>query len=95
MNIKGFIWLPDVIDKLIVKHALTTCEVEEAFRGHVIFKRGPRGHRHGENGYYCLGRAVTGRYIFVFFIYKRDQRALVISARDMTGAERRYYNTRR
>jgi uncharacterized DUF497 family protein len=94
LNIKGFIWLSDIVNKLATTHAITPKEVEEAFRGTPKFKRGPRGHRHGENGYYCLGRSATGRYLFVFFIFKRDQRALIISARDMTNAERRYYGRR-
>ena len=91
MNIKGFIWLPNIVNKLATKHSITPKEVEEAFRGQPKFKRGPRGHRHGENGYYCLGRSTSGRYLFVFFIFKQDQRALIISARNMTNAERRYY----
>ena len=32
-----------------------------------------------------------GRYLIVFFVYKRNGRALIISARDMTKSERRKF----
>jgi uncharacterized DUF497 family protein len=38
-----------------------------------------------------MGQAKSGRYLVVFFIYKKDGRALILSARDMTTAERRRY----
>ena len=70
MNIKGFLWNEDVVEKISVKHELSSEEVEDAFRDRPKFKRGPKGHRHGEQGYYCLGRSRAGRYIFAFFILK-------------------------
>ena len=91
MKITGFIWLEKVVEKIAVKHGLTPEEVEEAFRGKPKFKRGPKGQRHGERSYYCLGRSDAGRYIFVFFVLKKGGKALIVSARDMTDAERRYY----
>ena len=91
MNIRGFIWNESIVDKIAIKHNLSPKEVEDAFQDRPKFKRGPRGHRHGEQGYYCLGRSLTGRYIFVFFILKQDNRAFVVTARDMTRSERRTY----
>lgn len=41
--------------------------------------------------YACMGQTKSGRYLIVFFIYKKDGRALILSARDMTPAERRRY----
>ncbi len=38
-----------------------------------------------------LGRSDAGRYLAVFFIYTKDQRALILSARDMSDAERKRY----
>lgn len=45
----------------------------------------------GENLYLALGRTLAGRYLSVFFVYKRDRTALIVSARDMAGKERRRY----
>jgi len=38
-----------------------------------------------------MGQTESGRYLIVFFIYKKDNRALILSARDMTPAERKRY----
>jgi len=91
LKIKGFIWLEKVVEKILSKHNITPPEVEEAFLGEPKFKRGPKGHRHGERGYYCLRKSAAGRYIFVFFVLKQRDKALIISARDMTNSERKYY----
>ena len=51
-------------------------------------------HRPGEDVYVALGRTDAGRYLAVFFVYRRDRKALIISARGMTKAERRQYERR-
>jgi uncharacterized DUF497 family protein len=38
-----------------------------------------------------MGQTDSGRYLIVFFIHKKDNRALILSARDMTSAERKRY----
>ena len=43
--------------------------------------------------YVAYGRTEQGRHLVVF-IYKNDQTALPISARDMTTTERRHYEKR-
>jgi len=50
-----------------------------------------KGHRRGEDVYAALGRTEAGRYLMVFFVYREDQRIIVLSARDMTVGERRLY----
>ncbi|WP_231505870.1 BrnT family toxin [Planktothrix serta] len=50
-----------------------------------------KGNRQNENVYATYGQTETGRYLIVFFIYKEDNNALILSARDMTNAERRKY----
>ncbi len=92
MNIKSFIWLSDVIDKIESKHGVTVEEVEEAFGPSTIYRRGPRGRkRRGEDVYKAYGQTEAGRYLFVAFIYKLDHRALILSARDMDERERDLY----
>lgn len=41
--------------------------------------------------YAAYGQTDAGRYLTVFFIHKPGGRALIISARDMDGKERRQY----
>lgn len=91
MKIKSLIWLPEVIEKLEVKHGVIIEEVEEVFELGPVFRRGPRGKRRGENLYKAYGQTETGRYLFIVFIYKFNQKALILSARDMTNKERRLY----
>ena len=38
-----------------------------------------------------LGQTDAGRYLAVFFVYKKSHDAIVISARDMDAKERREY----
>jgi hypothetical protein len=92
VNIKSFIWLTEVIDKIESKHGVTVEEVEEIFNPRTMYRRGPRGKkRKGEDVYKAYGPTDAGRYLFVAFIYKLDHRALILSARDMEDDERDLY----
>jgi uncharacterized protein len=94
VNIDGFIWLEDIVEKLWRKHHVEEHEVEELFDNGPHFRFVERGHRDGENVYAALGQADGGRYMVVFFVYKRGNQALIVSARDMTANERRQYERR-
>lgn len=94
MRITSLIWLPEIVEKLEVKHDVTVEEVEEVFESAPAFRRGPKGNRPGEDVYRAYGRSESGRYLFVAFICKRDRKALILSARDMTEAELRLYRRR-
>ena len=94
MKITGLIWLEDIVEKLAQKHGVRQQEVREVFAGFPHFHFVEKGHRPGENVYTALGQTDDGRYLTVFFIYKRDRQALILSARDMTHAERRRYARR-
>ena len=91
MRIEGIIWLRAVIDKLAFKHRVETFEVEELFAGEPKFRLVEKGEQEGENVYLGLGQTEAGRYLAVFFIYKRTKDALVLSARDMVEKERKMY----
>jgi len=91
MYIDDFLWLPDVVEKLIVKHRVTQDDVEEVFFNGPRYRFVERGYRPGEDVYAALGQTDAGRYLIVFFIYKPGNVALVVSARDMDGRERRRY----
>ena len=91
MKITGFIWLAYFVDKLEQKHNVESDEVEAVFDHNVLIKRVEKGHRPDEDVYAAYGQTEAGRYLVVFFVYKQDKRVLIISARDMTPTERRYY----
>ena len=91
MDIEGLIWLDDIVEKLARKHRVEVHELEELFEGDPRFRFVERGQREGEDVYAALGRSEAGRYLVAFFIWKLDNQALPISAREMTAAERRRY----
>jgi len=91
VKISGLIWLDEIIEKLEQKHRVQQAEVREIFASHPQFHFVEKGHRRGENVYAAFGQTHAGRHLIVFFVYKKDRRALVLSARNMTRAERRRY----
>jgi len=91
VKITGLIWLYDIVEKLEWKHGVMPDEVKEVLAQSTRFRLIEKGHRPGENVYAAFGQTATGRYLTVFFVHKMDGRALIISARDMTRAERRKY----
>ena len=92
MRIEGIIWLSVVVDKLVVKHAVETYEVEEVFLGSPKFRFVEKGDREGEDVYMALGQTDDGRYLIVLFIHKKTKEVLVLSARDMAQKERKLYD---
>ena len=94
MKIKGIIWLDETIDKLATKHNVGQNEVLEVLLNQPYFLFVEKGYRQRENVYAALGQAKSGRYLIIFFIYKKDGRAIILSARNMTSSERRRYEQR-
>ena len=91
MKITRVIWLKQFSEKIELKHHLSQQEVEEAFRNRPRFQFAQQGDVEEEDLYRAFGRTDAGRYLVVFFIYKRRSQALVISARDAKKRERRNY----
>ena len=91
MKITGIIWLHTVINKIAQKHQADPEEVEEVFHNRPRFQRVGQGNVAGEDLYSATGQTDTGRYLVVFFLYKRSGHALPISARDMSAKERKRY----
>ena len=89
MYIDDFIWLPDILDKLEIKHRVAQDEVEQIFFNRPRYRFVEAGHRPGEDVYSAGGQTDAGRYLIVFFIHKPANKALILSARDMDRQERR------
>jgi uncharacterized protein len=91
MQIDDFVWLPNISEKLAVKHDVDEEEVEEVFFNRPRYRFVEVGHRTGEDVYAASGQTDAGRYLIVFFILKPKNTALIVSARDMDQRERRRY----
>ena len=89
MFIDDFVWLSEIATKLATKHRVTQDEVEEVFFNIPKYRFVELGLRSGEDVYSASGQADSGRYLIVFFIHKRDNTALIVSARDMDAGERK------
>ncbi len=85
LRVEGFIWPEWVLEKIVAKHGVEPDEVEQ------VFFNPPYKVRRSDSGKYLLySRSEDGRYLFVVFAW--DSRFVrIISARDMTPAERRYW----
>ena len=79
------------MQKLIWKHSVETKEFREIFLNNPKFRLIEKGHRKDENVYAAFGQTDAGRYLACYFVYKKDNRALVLSARNMTDAEKKRY----
>lgn len=91
MFINDLIWLNKVAEKIGQKHKISKEEVEETFYNRPKYRRAKKGKFKGEDLYYAYGRADSGRYLLVVFIYKKTKEALIVSARNMDHKERRHY----
>lgn len=88
-RIERFEWDSRNIGHIEAKHGVRPEEVESVFRGGSLLRRAREGRM------IALGRTDAGRYLFVVFKMKPGNVARVITARDMTYAERRYYRQRK
>lgn len=91
MRIVECLWLDRFIDKIIRKHNVYPEEVEEVLFSKPFIKRLEGGDVKGEDLFIAFGRTKAGRYLSVLFVRKRNKRALIISAREMTKGERKRY----
>ena len=88
LKITRIIWLEDIVDKLLWKHHVEEDEVIEVLENSPRFQFKEPGHRPDEDVYAAFGRTNSNRLLSIFFVYTKDQRAIIVSARDMTIKER-------
>ena len=95
MIINEIVWLNSVVEKIIWKHNVTPLEVEEAIESkNKIYKIENGNKVDGEDLYNLLGKTQNGKYLSIFFIKKFNNKALLITARDMNKRERSRYAKR-
>ena len=93
LEISRIIWLEDIVEKLIWKHNVEEREVIEVLENNPIFQFKEPGHQPEEDVYAAFGRTNNGRQLSIFFVHIQDQRAIIVSARDMSEKERERYAT--
>lgn len=91
MKITEIIWKQQFVEKIEFKHNLSISEVEEVLRSNPLVFKVAKGRIRGQDIYSAQTQIENGRYLIVFFIRKKHYIALPISAREMTIAERKYY----
>ena len=88
MIIRDFEWDEVNVSHIELRHGITPEEVEEVFAQRYVLLKAKYGR------YNALGRTLSGRYLSVIFEYKRGGIVRVITARDMTRKEIRYFRRR-
>jgi len=86
----GFAWDAGNNDKNWEKHGIADSECEEIFFNQPLVVRHDPSHSRGEERFWTLGQTDAGRYLFVAFTL-RKKLIRVISGREMTQRERRFY----
>ena len=90
-RIGGIIWLEEISEKLWRKHRVGESEVADLLANDPQFRFVESGDREGEDVYSASGQSSSGRYLIVFFVWKKSTEALIVSARKMTPTERKRY----
>ncbi len=88
MRIEGFDW-DNKNESHISKHNVLPYEVEEVFYEDTIFLSNK------ESKIIALGKTFSGRYLFVVFAKKEKGYVRVITSRNMTDREKKYYKKHR
>jgi len=93
-RITRLLWDREILEKVKKKHRLTPKEVEEAcFRLERLVLRGPKRRR--KKRYLIYSQTEAGRYLLIVLEPLGKGKARVITARDLTDRERRFYQKRR
>ena len=87
MRIQTFEWDAQNVEH-IARHGVEPHEAEAACLGRAVIVRG-RGGRH-----LAYGRTSDGRYLFIVLYARGAGVARIITARDMTDREQRFYQRR-
>lgn len=84
MEIRGFEW-DDFNESHIVRHSVTPDEAEEVLLAGCFIRRSHSG-RYG-----AFGRSLAGRYLFIVVEKVKGGIIRVVTARDMSAREQRFF----
>jgi hypothetical protein len=87
-----FQWDEGNEQKNYLKHGVTQVECEQVFFNAPLLVADDEAHSRDEVRYYALGQTDASRLLFVVFTVRGDA-LRVISARDMSGKEKRSYQS--
>lgn len=88
----GFEWDKENSEKIWRKHKVSPFECEQIFFNQPVIVAPDETHSHSEPRFYVLGRTDAARLLFLVFT-TRKHLVRVVSARDMSRAEREVYKT--
>ena len=88
----GFEWDAQNSDKIWRKHKVSPFECEQIFFNQPLVVAPDEAHSHAEARIYALGRTDAERLLFLVFTARKSL-VRVISARDMSRAEREVYRS--
>ncbi len=92
MNINRVVIRDEYAEKIWHKHHVDEDEARDILQNRkTLFRKLENGRVAGEDLFAAYGQTEAGRYLSIFFIYKFNRDAFVISARDMDRKERRRY----
>lgn len=92
MRIDYIICPAQIEDKLATKHNVHVTEARQILLSKPRIRFAEKGHLTGDDVYGAFGQTYNGRYLAVFFVYKPAAKtAIIISARDMSVAEKKRY----
>lgn len=86
--IRGFLWDEENVAH-VGRHQVSQDEVEEALTENPVILRGPDGR------YLAYGRTANGRLLFAAYVQRPGGRIRVLTAREMTDKEKRFYRKKR
>jgi uncharacterized DUF497 family protein len=86
----GFQWDKGNIDKNLIKHGVENWECEQIFFNEPLLTLDDPKHSLSEKRWAAFGETDAGRLLIVIFA-KRGKLLRVISARDMSREERKFY----
>ena len=89
-NCTGFEWDDGNLTKNWDKHEVSEGECEQVYFRQPLIIRRDKKHSKLQNRYYVLGRTDAERLLFMVFTV-RNNKIRIISARDMTRAEKKRY----
>ncbi len=84
-----YFWWDDLNVDHIAEHGVEPFEAEEAVDNRPLTLRAAEGK------YIAYGQTDSGRYLIVVYVLESEQRVRVITARDMTQAEKSRFRMRR